>query len=98
METATAHLGSKQKQERKYKIMNTTVQKKEGRRWTWNSPNGVAKFEIDYILTNRSEIVKDVTIINQVNIGIDFRMVMSNIKLDVEMEKKKKRYPRIDTT
>ena len=80
--------------------MNTVVQKKAGRRWTWNSPNGVAKFEINYTLTNMSQIVKDVTVVNQINIGIDFRMVMSDIKLDLEMEKKTvmtKKLPRTDT-
>ena len=65
-----------------------------------NSPDGVANIEIDYILTNRSQIVKDVTVINQVNIGIDFRMAMSNIKLDIDMEKQPvmiKKSPRIYT-
>ena len=51
------------------------------------SPNGVTKTEIDYILTNRPDIVTDVTVINQVNIGSDHRMAMSNIKLDVEVER-----------
>jgi len=58
---------------------------KSGKRWTWKSPNGVMKTEIDYILANRPDIVIDITFINQVNIGIDHRLVMSNIKLDVEM-------------
>ena len=99
METATGKFGLELKNERgdtlvewatsrKYKIMNTTFQKKAGRRWTWNSPYGVAKAEIDYILTNRQNIVTDVTIINQVNIGSDHRMVISNIKFNVEVEKK----------
>ena len=61
-------------------------QKKAGRRWTWKSPNGVTKTEIDYILTNRPDIVKDITVINQVNTGSDHRLVISNIKLDVEVE------------
>jgi endonuclease/exonuclease/phosphatase family metal-dependent hydrolase len=60
-------------------------QKRTGRRWTWKSPNGVTKTEIDYILTNRPDIITDVTVINQVNIGSDHRLVMSNIKLDVEV-------------
>ena len=51
--------------------------------------NGVTKAEIDYILTNRPDIFTDVTIINQVNIGSDHRMAMSNIKLDVEVERNK---------
>ena len=63
-------------------------QKKAGRRWTWKSPNGVTKTEIDYILTNRPDIVTDVTVINQVNIGSDHRLVMSNIKPDVDVERK----------
>ena len=62
-------------------------QKKAGWRWTWTSPNGVTKNEIDYILANRPDIVKDVTVINQIYIGRDHRLVMSNIKLDVEGER-----------
>ena len=58
-------------------------QKKAGRK----SPNGVMKAETDYILTNRPDIVTEVTVINQVNIGSDHRLVMSNIKLDVEVER-----------
>ena len=57
--------------------------------WTWKSPNGVTKNEIiDYIMTNRRYIVTDVTVINQVNLVCDHRMVVSNIKLDVEVEMK----------
>ena len=51
-------------------------------------PKGVTKTEIDYILTNRPDIVTYVTDINQVNICSDHRLVMSNIKLDVEVERK----------
>ena len=58
-------------------------QKKAGRRWTLKSPDGVTKTEIDYIPTNRPDIVTYVTVINQVNIGSDHRLVMSNIKLDM---------------
>ena len=56
--------------------------------WMWESPNGVTKPEIDYILTNKPDIVTDVTVSNKVNIGSDHRTVMSNIKLDVEVERK----------
>ena len=67
----------------------------------WKSSNDVAKAEIDYTLTNRPGIITDVTVINQVNIGSDHKLVMSNIKLDVEMEMKKlmtKRTARVDAT
>ena len=62
-------------------------------------PNGLTKTEIDYILTNRPDIVTDVTVINQVNIGSDHRLVMSNIKLDLGVERKQlmtKRPQRVD--
>ncbi|MEG7522285.1 MAG: hypothetical protein M3H12_04185 [Chromatiales bacterium] len=36
---------------RKYKITN---QKKAGRKWTWKSPDGEAKNEIDYILKKQA--------------------------------------------
>ena len=70
-------------------------QKKAGRRWKWKSLNGETKIETDYILTNRPDIVTDVTVIDQVNIGSD------HIKLDVEVERKKwmtKGPPRVDAT
>ena len=63
--------------------------------------NGVTKTELDYILTNRPDIVTDVTVINQINIGTEHRIVMSNTKLDVEVERTKlmtKRPPRVDAT
>ena len=46
-------------------------------------------------------VMRDFNVINQVNIGSDHRLVMSNIKLDVEVEKKQlmtKRPPRVDAT
>jgi len=64
-------------------------QKTEGRRWTWKSPNGTTTTEIVYILINRPDIVTNVTVINQVNIESDHSMVVSNIKLDVEVEMKR---------
>ena len=75
-------------------------QKKAGRIWTWGSLNGVAKTEIDYIQTNRPDIVTDATVINQVKIESDHRMVRSNSKLDVQVERKTlmaKRPHRVDT-
>ena len=112
METATGKFDLELRNERgdtlvewatpwKYKIMNTMFRKKAGRRWTWKSPNGETKTEIDYILTHRPDIVTDVTVINHVNIGSDNRLVMSNIKLDVEVERTTlmtKRPPRADAT
>ena len=53
------------------KIMNSAFQKRAGRKWTWRSPNEETKNEIDFIITDNFNIVKDVTVINKVNIGSD---------------------------
>ena len=72
-----------------FKIMNTQFQKKAGRRWTWRSPDGNTKNEIDYIMTDKPSMVTDVTVINRVNIGSDHRMVMGSITLNTRAERRK---------
>ena len=74
-----------------FKIMNTQFQKKAGRRWTWRSPDGNTKNEIDYIMTDKPSMVTDVTVINRVNIGSDHRMVMgsASITLNTRAERRK---------
>ena len=76
--------------------------KKAGKRWTWKSPNGVTNADINYILTNRPDIVTYITVvINQLNIRSDQRMVMTKIILDVEVERNTlmtKNPPRVDAT
>ena len=80
----------------KYKIMNTVFQKKA---MTWTNPKGVSKAEIDYILTSSPSIVTDVTGINQVNIGSDHILVMSNIgRIGGKETLMTKRPPRADAT
>ena len=72
-----------------FKIMNTQFQKKAGRRWTWRSPDGNTRNEIDYIMTDKPSMVTDVTVINRVNIGSDHRMVMGSITLNTRAERRK---------
>ena len=71
------------------KIMNTQFQKKAGRRWSWTSPDGHTKIEIDYIMTNKPSMVTDVTIINRINIGSDHRMIMGSVTLNTRAERRK---------
>ena len=84
-----------------FKIMNTQFQKKAGRRWTWRSPDGNTKNEIDYIMTDKPSMVTDVTVINRVNIGSDHSMVMGSITLNTRAERRKllnkNTRPRVDT-
>ena len=59
----------------KFKIMNTFFKKRPNRRWTWISPNGATKNEIDYNMTDRPDIFLDVSVINRLNTGNDHRMI-----------------------
>ena len=72
-----------------FKIMNTQFQKKAGRRWTWRSPDGHTRNEIDYIMTDKPSMVTDVTVINRTNIGSDHRMVMGSITLNTRADGRK---------
>ena len=42
-----------------FKIMNTYYKKKKNRRWTWRSPNFETFNEIDYVLVDKNNIVKN---------------------------------------
>ena len=81
--------------------MNTRFQKKAGRRWTWRIPGGRAKNEIDYIMSDRPSMVTDVTVINRINIGSDYGMVMGSVTLNTRAERRnllnKNTRKRVDT-
>lgn len=44
----------------KLTIINTCFKKKTNTRWTWRSPNGETKNEIDYILSNQPRVFQDI--------------------------------------
>ena len=69
--------------------MNTQFQKKAGRRWTWRSPDGQTKNEIDYIMPDKPSMVTDVSVINRINIGSDHKVVMGSITLNTRVERMK---------
>lgn len=41
---------------------------------TWRSPDCIYKNEIDFILSNKKYIVKDVTVLNKVDTNNDHRL------------------------
>ena len=69
-------------------IMNTFFEKPKYKKWTWKSPTG-SKNGIDFILTNKRDIVKDVTALSKVNVGSDHRMVRSEFKFNLRRERNK---------
>ena len=47
-----------------FKIMDTFSDKKNQRRWTWRSPSYKTFNEIDYIMADKHQIVKNVEVMN----------------------------------
>ncbi|XP_072039597.1 craniofacial development protein 2-like [Amphiura filiformis] len=52
-----------------FRIMNTFFKKKPSRQWTWRSPIGTTKNEIDLILSDKQHIVTGVSVLNKFNTG-----------------------------
>lgn len=69
--------------------MNSFFQKRKNRKWTWRSPDGRTKNEIDFIITNKKYIVKDVSVLNQLTTGSDHRMVRAKVLIDMSKERHK---------
>ena len=65
-------------------IMNPFFEKKNQRRWTWRSPNYKTFNEIDYIIADKHQIVKNGEVMNQVNIGSDHRIVRCRVQMDTQ--------------
>lgn len=77
--------------------LNTFYKKQQQRRWTWRSPDGQSKNEIDFILANDRKICTDVSVLNRFNTGSDHRLVRANIQISTKTERRKllleKRFP-----
>ena len=68
-------------------ITNTLFEKKTSKRWTWQSPDGITKNLIDYIIVNNrwKSSVQDVRVCSA-EIGSDHRLVMTRVKLRLKKE------------
>ncbi|KAL0830991.1 hypothetical protein ABMA28_001879 [Loxostege sticticalis] len=71
------------------KIMNSFFKKGKNKKWTWISPNGEVRNEIDYILTNKPQYVADVDTINKLNFNTNHRMLRSRIYIGKPKSKRK---------
>lgn len=69
--------------------MNSFFKKGPHRKWTWMSPDGNTKNEIDYITTDKKNIIKDVTVLNNFSVGSDHRIVRAKVKINVKRERAK---------
>ncbi|CAK1589396.1 unnamed protein product [Parnassius mnemosyne] len=68
-------------------MMNSFFQKRPHRKWTWSSPDGSTKNEIDFIMTTRRQLFSDVSVIKRVKTGSDHRMVRGLLNLNVKFER-----------
>ncbi|CAG5039701.1 unnamed protein product [Parnassius apollo] len=67
-------------------MMNSFFQKRPHRKWTWSSPDGTTKNEIDFIMTTTRQLFSDVSVIASVKTGSDHRMVRGTVNLNVKLE------------
>ena len=75
-------------EENQQKLMNSFFHKKADRKWTWISPDGQTKNEIDFIITNRTDIIQDVTVLNNIHVS-DHRFVRAKININLKHERRK---------
>lgn len=66
--------------ENNFAIMNTFFKKNSKQRWTWRSPNGIIKNEIDYILTNLHRNINNIQVLN-VTYPSDHRPVRATLNI-----------------
>ena len=74
-------------------ISNTCFKKRTSRKRMWRSPNGLVTNEIDYILTNKKSITKNVEVIQRVNVGSDHWLVRGTIKTNTGIERNRRMRP-----
>ena len=67
--------------------MNSFFQKPPHRKWTWMSPDGSTRNEIDFIITNEKRIFNDVSVIHRVKTGSDHRIVRGTLDINVKLER-----------
>ncbi|XP_075980762.1 uncharacterized protein LOC142979615 [Anticarsia gemmatalis] len=62
-------------------ILNSKYKKKTKRKWTWVSPGGTYKNEIDFILTNKPKYFTDANVVNRFNFNTNHRMVRAELRI-----------------
>ncbi|XP_063831012.1 uncharacterized protein LOC135080257 [Ostrinia nubilalis] len=67
--------------------MNSFFQKPPHRKWTWMSPDGSTRNEIDFIMTTKRRMFSDVSVINRVKTGSDHRIVRGILNINVKLER-----------
>ena len=76
----------------KYVLTNTIYKHKPNRRFTWISPDGKTKSQIDFIITSQDDkkIFKNSRSYQSADIGSDHSLVMANVQLARKFSKRPK--------
>ncbi|GFO38583.1 endonuclease-reverse transcriptase [Plakobranchus ocellatus] len=78
-------------------MVSTLFQKPEKRSWTWESPDGTARNQIDFIMTSERSTSKDCGVITKIEIDSDHRMVRARIVINSRLERLRRIKRRINT-
>ncbi|XP_041980242.1 craniofacial development protein 2-like [Aricia agestis] len=68
-------------------LMNSFFKKMPQRKWTWRSPDSVVRNEIDFIITDRKYIFRDVSVINRFNTGSVHRLLRGSLSVCFKLER-----------
>ncbi|KAK6762055.1 hypothetical protein RB195_022956 [Necator americanus] len=66
---------------------NSLSMEKNNRRWTWESPNGATRAEVDHILTNPRWCLRDVSVVPSFCSGSDHRILRAKYDLTTRWKK-----------
>ncbi|KAG7307782.1 hypothetical protein JYU34_006375 [Plutella xylostella] len=69
--------------------MNTFFKKRPSRKWTWISPDGRTKNEIDYIVCSNKSNITDVSVLSRFKTGSDHRLVRATFRYNLSKEREK---------
>lgn len=70
-----------------FNINNTFFYKKPQRRWTWFSPDGSTKNEIDFSLSSTRQIITNVEVLNNFKFSSDHRPLRITIQLNQKIQR-----------
>lgn len=68
-------------------LMNSFFKKRPQRKWTWQSPDTMTKNEIDFIISDKKRIFRDVSVINRFKTGSDHRLLRGTLNIDFKLER-----------
>lgn len=68
-------------QQQRLRIVNSYFKRRSGRRWTWQSPDGKYKNEIDFILTSNKSIISGYEVLTNFEFHSDHRPVVCKLNI-----------------